>query len=52
MTDFWSALKKARKYMTNQQYRTLKGQALNGDIEGAVKGLQKLMRKRGVSNDR
>jgi len=29
--------------LTSQQYRTLKGQALAGDIEGAEKGLKKLV---------
>lgn len=43
-----NALKAIRqhKYMlTKQQYRTLKGQAIAGDHEGALKGLDKLLRR-------
>lgn len=29
--------------LTRQQYRTLKGQIKAGDIEGAAKGLEKLL---------
>lgn len=29
-----------------QQYRTLKGQCLAGDVEGAKKGLLKILRKK------
>lgn len=29
--------------MTIQQYRTLRGQVLAGDAEGAMKGLRKLL---------
>lgn len=29
-----------------QQYRTLKGQCLAGDVEGAEKGLLKILRKK------
>lgn len=38
-------LKLCRRYLTSQQYRTLKGQALHGDVAGAEKGLQRLLRK-------
>ena len=41
-------LKKLRKYgkhLTRQQYRTIKGQILSGDTEGASKGLNKLLEK-------
>ena len=31
--------------LTFQQYRTLKGQCLAGDVEGAKKGLFKILRK-------
>lgn len=34
-----------KKNLTRQQYRTIKGQILAGDIEGAMKGLQRLTRK-------
>lgn len=29
--------------LTRQQYKTLKGQILNGDADGAMKGLQKIL---------
>lgn len=35
-----------KKNLTKQQYRTIKGQILSGDIEGAMKGLQRLTRKK------
>ena len=38
-------LKLYRRFLTPQQYRTLKGQALHGDVAGAEKGLQRLLRK-------
>ena len=31
--------------MTPQQFRTLKGQCLAGDVEGAKKGFYKIVRK-------
>lgn len=33
--------------LSKQQKRTLRGQALNGDLEAAEKGLRKLLRKKG-----
>ena len=42
-----SLLKIYRVRLTDQQYKTLRGQALAGDPEGAVKGLKKLLRKGG-----
>ncbi|MDY6289998.1 MAG: hypothetical protein SPL86_00770 [Succiniclasticum sp.] len=38
-------LKVWKKFLTRQQYRTLKGQAVHGDVAGAEKGLQRLLRK-------
>ena len=41
-------LKKLRKYgkhLAKQQYRTIKGQILAGDTEGASKGMEKLIKK-------
>lgn len=40
---FLSELKRARPYITREQLLTLRGQALNGDVDGAVKGLAKIM---------
>lgn len=36
-------LKGARGHLTAQQYRTLRGQVLAGDSDGAMKGLRKLL---------
>lgn len=38
-------LKRERAKLTPQQYRTLKGQILAGDVEGAEKGLQRLLKR-------
>ena len=38
-------LKACRDRLTVQQYRTLRGQVLAGDGEGAMKGLRKLLLK-------
>lgn len=44
---FLKVLKQHRDKMTQQQFRTLKGQAYSGDIESAYRGLQKIMQKNG-----
>lgn len=44
----WKRLKENKKYLTKQQYRTIKGQLIAGDIEGANKGLNRLLRKCGA----
>ena len=44
-------LKKYRPYLTRQQYKTIKGQIIAGDYNGAEKGLKKLLR-RNVSNSK
>ncbi len=44
--QFWRDLKNNRQYLTKQQYSTLKGQAKNGYIVDARKGLQKVLRRR------
>lgn len=38
-------LRKERPNLTLQQYRTIKGQILAGDIEGADRGLRKILRR-------
>lgn len=38
-------LNACRDRLTNQQYKTLKGQILAGDSDGALKGLRKLLCK-------
>lgn len=44
------ALKKQRSSnsISKQQYKTFKGQVLSGDILGAAKGLNKLMKRKEV----
>ena len=39
-------LKSYKPELSRQQYSTLKGQILSGNIEGAMKGLQKLIGKK------
>ena len=39
-------LKAARASLTWQQYQTLRGQVLAGDAEGAMKGMDRLLRNR------
>ena len=36
-------LKGAKRSLTAHQYRTLKGQVLAGDAEGALRGLRKIL---------
>lgn len=36
-------IKGARQHLTAQQYRTLRGQVLAGDPDGALKGLRRLL---------
>lgn len=38
-------LEKYKSKMTRQQYKTLRGQCLAGDTEGAIKGLHKILRR-------
>lgn len=35
-----------KPHLTKQQYRTIRGQLRAGDVEGAMKGLQKLIGKK------
>lgn len=42
---FLAKLKAYRDLMTWMQWKTLRGQALAGDVEGAEKGLCKIMRR-------
>ena len=38
-------IKACRDRLTPQQYRTLKGQVLAGDADGALRGLRAILRK-------
>lgn len=37
--------------LTRQQYKTLKGQILNGDADGALRGLEKLTKVASINED-
>lgn len=45
--NFIMLLKHSDEWLTRQEFATLRGQALAGDIEGAYKGFDKLMSGRG-----
>lgn len=51
MLSFMHILKENRRKLTVQQYRTLKGQAVAGNVEAAHKGLKKLLRRRNTNAD-
>lgn len=38
-------LKACRGKLTHQQYKTMRGQVLAGDDEGAMRGLQKILNR-------
>lgn len=42
MREFLTELKKFKNKLPINTYRTLKGQALSGDVEGAIKGLKRI----------
>jgi hypothetical protein len=46
-TQFWRDLKHNRQHLTKQQYNTIKGQAVKGNVNDARKGLHKIIRRRG-----
>ncbi len=46
-----SRLKQNRQHLTKQQIKTIRGQILAGDLEGAEKGLNKLLSKTEVSDE-
>lgn len=43
---FLNELKKYRPQLTRQELKTLRGQALSGDINGAMLGLHKILERR------
>jgi hypothetical protein len=43
---FWRELKASRPMLTKQQYRTIKGQAVKGNVMAARKGLQRIQQRR------
>ena len=44
--NFWRELKQQRNNMTRQQYRTIKGQAVKGNIDAARKGMLRIQQRR------
>ena len=42
-------LKSYRRVLTHQQYQTLKGQILAGNADGAMKGLEVILKRKKVS---
>ena len=44
-------LKKHKNQLTKQQYRTIKGQLIAGDITGGMKGLKRLLNKKVIVGD-
>lgn len=45
---FLDRLNSVRRQLGRDAYLTLKGQALSGDIEGAVKGLGRILTRKGL----
>ena len=45
-SSFLRELRKYKDHLTRQQFKTLRGQVLNGDSEGAKKGLKKILNRR------
>lgn len=46
LTEFLDSLKSNKRNLTLQQYRTIRGQALKGNVMDARKGLQKVLKRR------
>ncbi len=46
--DFFRELKNNRPNLTVQQYKTIKGQAVKGNIMDARKGLHKVLKRRNI----
>ena len=37
-----------KRYLSPQEYKTIRGQINAGDVEGAKRGLDRLLKKRGI----
>ena len=46
LTQFLDTLNSNKKNLTRQQYLTIRGQALKGDVMDARNGLQKVLKRR------
>ena len=44
-TEFLKVLKSERGKLTKQEYKILKAKAMDGDINGAIKGLDEALRR-------
>ena len=44
--NFWRELKNNKPYLTKQQYLTIKGQAVKGNIDAARKGMLRIKQRR------
>ena len=44
--NFWRELKQQKNNMTKQQYRTIKGQAVKGNVDAARKGMLRIQQRR------
>ena len=51
MTVALIKIRRNKQKLTKQQIRTLKGQVFSGDIEGAMKGLDKLLARAAAGRD-
>lgn len=47
LSEFLKTLNGNKKKMSQQEYRTIKGQALHGDVIAAKHGMHNVMRRRG-----
>ena len=47
-SDFMKYLKSYKNQLTNQQYKTLKGQMLSGDMVACRKGLTTILNNKGL----
>ena len=45
-------LKRYRHLLTKQQIKTIRGQAISGNVEGAIKGLQTALNKKQSNKDK
>lgn len=43
--EFLEKLRKVQNKLDVQTYKTLRGQALSGDVQGAEKGLERILRR-------
>ena len=52
MSDFMKELKQYRHLLPKQTLKSIKGQALSGDIDGARKGLNRVLEKTQSNKDK